>query len=137
MWEVDWPEPCMIPPISSCYFTWSLYDSPVPPRVFVPHSPLGLSIMPLLVVASSISVPCWQPDLGVQYHPWSKVDIKGQSLHSIQWRAVDDSTWELIRGLGILVHPSLLALAYLQPTSFTERIFSSLYTWGRRDLGSV
>ena len=27
-----------------------------------------------------ISVPCRQPDLGVQYHPWSKVDIRGQPL---------------------------------------------------------
>ena len=29
------------------------------------------------MAAHPISVPCRQPDLGVQYHPWSKVDIRG------------------------------------------------------------
>ena len=29
------------------------------------------------MAAFPISVPCRQPDLGVQYHPWSKVSIRG------------------------------------------------------------
>ena len=33
-----------------------------------------------MMAAFLISVPCRQPDLGVQYHPWSKVDIRGQPL---------------------------------------------------------
>ena len=30
------------------------------------------------MAALHIYFPCRQPDLGVQYHPWSKVDIRGQ-----------------------------------------------------------
>ena len=37
---------------------------------------------------------------------------------------------------GILVYPSPPSWAYLQPTSFIGMI-SPVYTWGRRDLGSV
>ena len=40
--------------------------------------------------------------------------------------AKDEATWELIQGLGILVHPSLPWWAYLQPTSFIRMIFFSL-----------
>ena len=55
-------------------------DTSVPSRAFVMCSPLKLIIMPLLGGSTSISVPCRQPDLGVQYHPWSKVSIRGQPL---------------------------------------------------------
>ena len=41
--------------------------------------------MPSAKVASSTSVPWRQPDLGVQYHPWSKVRFGGQPPHPIQW----------------------------------------------------
>ena len=45
------------------------------------------------MAAHPISVLCRQPDLGVQYHPWSKV--------CIQWvESKDGATWELLRGLG-------------------------------------
>ena len=50
---------------------------------------------------------------------------------------MDGGTWDQIRGLGILVHPSLPSWAYLLPTSFIGRIFPSLHSWGRRDLGLV
>ena len=66
-----------------------------------PLSCMGLSIMPLLGVTISISVPCRQPDLGVQYHPWSKVDIRGQPPYLIQWlRPQEWAILELILGLG-------------------------------------
>ena len=41
--------------------------------------------------------------------------------------AKGEATWELIRGWGILVHPSPNDWAYLQPTSFIGVIFSSLH----------
>ena len=97
---------------------------------FVLRSPLELVIMPLLGgKASPNSVPFRHPDLDVQYHPWSKVRIRGQPLllHSMG-RAKDWATWELIRGLGILVHPSPPVQAYLWTTSFIGRIFSGLHT---------
>ena len=44
----------------------------------------------------------------------------GESLYySVQWvESKDGATWELIRGLGILVHPSPPVQAYLWATSF-------------------
>ena len=52
------------------------------------------------IAASPISVPYRQPDLSVQYHQCSKVDIRGQPLlpHSMG-REQGWATWELIRGL--------------------------------------
>ena len=55
-------------------------DASVLSRAFVLLSHLELIIMPLLGAVFSISVPYRQPDLGVQYHPWSKVVIRRQPL---------------------------------------------------------
>ena len=99
----------------------------VPPRVIVMHSLLRLSIMYSAGVSSFTYVPCRQPDLSVQYHLLSKVDIRGQPLTSFNRRGSKDETiCELIRGLGILViHPP--SWAYLQSTSFIRRIFQYAY----------
>ena len=54
-------------------------DCLCPSRGFVLRSPLELIIMPTARMAAlPTSVSCRQPDLSVQYHPWSKVDIRGQ-----------------------------------------------------------
>ena len=53
------------------------------------------------MAASPNSFPCRQPDLGVQYHPWSKVHSGDSLYYPIQWVEIKDgATWELIRGLG-------------------------------------
>ena len=70
--------------------------------------------------------------MGVQYHPWSKVDIRRLYPHSIQWvRPQGWGTWELIRDRCILVHPFPSDWDYLRPTSFIERIFLNLHSWCR------
>ena len=109
---------------------------PVPPRVIVMHSLLRLSIMYSAGVSSLTSVPCRQPDLSVQYHLLSKVDIRRQPLTPLNRRGrKGEIVWELIWGLGILViHPP--NWAYYQSTSFIRRIFFSMHTWGRSGLVS-
>ena len=53
------------------------------------------------MAASPISVPCRQPDLGVQYHPWSKVHSGDSLYYFIQLvERKEWATWELLRGLG-------------------------------------
>ena len=67
-----------------------------------------------------------------------KDSIRGQTPYSIRWvRSKDGATWELIRALRYSDSSVLSVWAYLQPTSFIERIFLSLHTWGRRYLSSV
>ena len=80
-------------------------------------------------VASPISVPFLKPDLGVQYHPWSKVNILGWPPYPIQWKGPQG--WGHLRanpGFGVFCFISpLLVIAYLPPTSFKGRIFSGLF----------
>ena len=114
----------------NCYFTslfdaWNLSDL-CPPWAFVLCSPQGLSI--ISETASSISVSCWQPDMGVQYHPWSKVRLRRRTAHLIQW--VWSQGWGYLRAIPgfrvFLLIPPLLGVAYLQPTSFIGRILFDL-----------
>ena len=80
-------------------------------------------------VTSFTSVLCWQPDLSIKYYPWSEGIHSGDCLHTLfkGVGAKSGATWELIRGLGILVYPSPPGWAYLQPTSSIRRIFTSLH----------
>ena len=77
---------------------------------------------------SPISVTCRQPDLSVQYHPWSKVDIRGSNLALFKrFGPKDGATWELHPGFGeYWFIPPLLVVAYPPPTSFIGSIFSGL-----------
>ena len=102
---------------------------PVPPRAVVLRSPLRLSIKAFR--RSDFSTP---QSLAGSF-TWVSCTLRGQKVtfgglspHSIQRvGAKGEAIWELIRGWGILVHPSPPGLAYLQPTSFIGRIFASLY----------
>ena len=80
------------------------------------------------MAASPISVPCRQPDLGVQFHSGQRLAFGGSGLTlfkgvSPRMRVAQ----ELLRGLGILVHPSPPVQAYLWTTSL-GRIFPGLHT---------
>ena len=106
-------------------------SSSVLSRAFVLRSPLELIIMPLARMAAlPISVPCRQPDLGVQYHPWSKVSIRGTaSTTPFNGQRARMGPPESYSGVwGILVHPSPPVQAYLWTTSFIGRIFPGLHT---------
>ena len=103
--------------------TWIMSDSLVPPRAFVQHSPMELSITPLLGIASPISVPCRQSDLDVQYHPWSKVDIRGQLHHLIQWGMSGGRGHSRANpGFGVFWFILPTWLSYLQQTCYIGRI---------------
>ena len=82
-------------------------NSSVPSRAFVMCSPLELIIMPLLGDDFSHLLPlpaarprCPVPPVVEGWH-------SGDSLYyPIQWvESKDGTTWELIQGFGILVHP--------------------------------
>ena len=77
-----------------------------------------------------ISVPWRQPDLGIQYHPWSKVRIRGTaSTTPFNGKRARMGPPESYSGVwGILVHPSPPVQAYLWTTSFIGRIFPGLHT---------
>ena len=105
-------------------------ESTVPSRVFVLLSPLELII--ILGAAPLIFVPCQQPGLGVQYQPWSIVDIRGTA--SLPHSMSIEQRWGHLRanlGFGVFWFISpLLVVAYLPPTSFILRIFSGLSVVG-------
>ena len=89
------------------------------------------------MAAPLISVPCRQPDLGVQYHPWSKVVIGGQPLlpHSMG----REQGWDHLRanpGFGVFwsIPPLLSKHIFGQPP--LRGGFSLVCTQGRRDLSS-
>ena len=89
------------------------------------------------MAAFHISVPCRQPDLSVQYHSWSKVDIRGQPLlpHSMGRK----QGWGNLRANpGFVVFwfiSSLLSKPIFgQPPLYGG--FSPVYTGARRDLSS-
>ena len=89
------------------------------------------------IAASPISVSCRQPDLGVQYHPWSKVDIRGtaSTTHSMG----REQGWDHLSanpGFGVFWFiPPLLSKTILgQPPLYGG--FSLVYTQSRRDLSS-
>ena len=73
-------------------------------------------------------VPCQLPDLGVQYHPWSKVWFSRQPPYPIQW--VRPLKWVHLRTnpgfKKFWFIPTFLTAFLLQSTSFKERIFFSL-----------
>ena len=88
----------------------------------------GENLKTLKRAASPISIPCRQSDLDVQYHSWSKVRLGDGFLTPLnEWGGEE---WSYLRAnpdLGIFWFiPPLLAVAYLQPTSFIGRIFSGL-----------
>ena len=93
--------------------------------------------MPLLGGSTSHLLPLPAARPGRPVPPVVEGWHSGDSLYyPIQWvESKDESTWELIRGLGILVHPSPPVQAYLWTTSFIGRI-SLVYTQGRHDLSS-
>ena len=102
----------------------------VPFWVFVMRSLQELSIMPSTEGDFSHvhPLPAARPGLPVSsvVEGWYSGD---SHYYSIQWvESKDWATWELIWGLGILVHPFPPVQAYLWATSFIERIFSSLHT---------
>ena len=112
--------------------TWSLSDSPVPPRAVVLCSPLGLSIKAFS--RGSFSTP--QSLAGIQ--TWVSSTTRGQKvtfgdcLHTLfkGIGAKGEVTWELTRGRGTLVHLSLLADPIFRQSPLSGG-FSSIYTWGR------
>ena len=58
---------------------------------------------------------------GCPVPPWSKVGIRGQFLHPIQWaEAVDEAIWEFIWGFGSSVS-SLLSWLGLSPANHLYR----------------
>ena len=104
---------------------------PVSPRAFVLHSLLGLNIMPLLGVGSSISTSC-------DSQIWMSSTTHGRRLKNSEDHLLTPFnglgfkgwvTWELIQGLGILVH-SLLVVVYLQSSSFIGNIFYGMIGFG-------
>ena len=102
--------------------------SPIPSRAVVIRSSLGLSIIASAGVTPPTFFSCWQPDLCVQSHSWSKARIGGRSPYPIQW--VSTRRMDHLRanpGFGVFWFIlTLLAVAYLQPTSFIGRIFFGL-----------
>ena len=114
----------MLPRVSSCVHLESVSLQSPSRAVFI-HSPLGLSIMHSTGVTSLISVSCQQPDLGVHFYPWSKFLFWRQPHYHIQWIRLQ--RWGNLRvNPGFRVFwfiPPLLAVAYLQSTSFIGRIF--------------
>ena len=98
---------------------WCLFISQVFLRAFVLRSPLELNLMCLQEVTFLIPVPCRQPDPDVHYHQWSKVYIRGQSHHPIQW--VAGCGWDHLRanpefGVFWLIHLLLTGPISSQPT---------------------
>ena len=86
------------PKCSLWFHSWMFLmsaHSPVPLKIFVLCSPLGLSIMPLLGGDFFHLRPLSSARPGCQYQPWSKVDIQGQLFHPIQW--VKDGGWDDLR----------------------------------------
>ena len=65
-----------------------------------------------------------------QYHPWSKVWYGGRLPYSIQFvRLQGWANWEIIRVWVFWFIHHLLAVAYLQPTSFIGRISLVCLKW--------
>ena len=112
--------------------TWS--QSPVPLRAGVLWSPLRLSINTFSRVASPHLnlLPAVRP--GYPVLPVVRGFTFGGLLYPIQRvGAKGGTTWKLIRGWDILVHPSPYGWADLLPTSYIWRI-SSVFTWRRHGL---
>ena len=81
------------------------------------------------MAASPISVPCRQPDLGVQHHHGLVLFGRQPQLPHSMGR---EQGWGHLRATpwfcGILVHPSPPVQVYLWTTSFMGRIFPGLHT---------
>ena len=88
-----WRKRFWLSSLVSSWCTWNLWISGLF-QIFCHALSSGVNLKPKKE-ASPISVSCWQPDLGVQDHPWSKVDIRGQPPHPIQW--VGPQGWGYLR----------------------------------------
>ena len=119
-----------------CVYVWSLSDSPVPPRGFVLHSPLELSIVPLIGVTSPISFLCRQQDLVSSTVRGRRLTF-GKSLFTPfnGRRAVEEPPGNYPEVWSILDHLSWLDIS---PANLLYREdLPSLHTWGRHDLSSI
>ena len=113
-------------------------NSSVPSRAFAMSSPLELIIMPLLrwQLLSSPSLAGIQT-LVSNTTRGRRLTFRDSLYYPIQCvESKDGATWELIRGLGILVHPSPPG-GSLSSTNllYSEDFLKSV--WSRRDLNSV
>ena len=107
--------------------------SPVPPWAVVLRSPLVLSITVFRRGSFFSPSPLSAARRGYPVLPMVRRLHSGLSPHPIQWVGANGGQLRANPALGILVYPSSPGLAYIQTTSFIEKIFQ-VYTWGRHGL---
>ena len=125
MWEVDLTDQCKFTLVSSCVYL-ELVNLQSLQELLSYALSLGLSKIPSTGMTSPISVPGRQPDMSVQYHPWSKVHIREQHPNPIQLvrlQGLDHLRANSRFGVFWFILP-LLAVDYHQPTSFREDFLS-------------